>query len=199
MLRFSDDDTRFLELGALYLCSSHPRFCLHTLTRLSDYGRCLDLSDTYTRNYKWLRQSHWVTHSKDNCSYNTRKVFSVSSSRCLVAASSGGRPLTPVSRIALGLSYHLLTSHDCNSQLTQSQSKNYFTTGGSPPNSSSRRQAPWDLRPGIFCNWALAIIVLTLLPLWWKDGFFSYEYSWPFVKRPYRTYSMLLKLFHFAL
>jgi hypothetical protein len=35
MFRFSGDDTRFLELDALYLCSSHLRFYLHTVTRLT--------------------------------------------------------------------------------------------------------------------------------------------------------------------
>jgi hypothetical protein len=37
-----------------------------------------------------------------------------------------------------------------NPQLTQSQSQNYFTTGGLPPTNLSWRQAPWDTRPVIF-------------------------------------------------
>jgi hypothetical protein len=38
----------------------------------------------------------------------------------------------------------------CEGYLVQSQSQTYFTTGGLPPISSSRRQAPWDSRPVIF-------------------------------------------------
>jgi hypothetical protein len=46
-----------------------------------------------------------------------------------------------------------------------------------------------------FFNWTLTVIVL----LWREDGFASYKYVWPFVKRTYRTYSMLLKILPFAL
>jgi hypothetical protein len=41
-------------------------------------------------NYKQLRQSHWVTYTKDHCNHSTPKVFSGFLSRCLVAASYGG-------------------------------------------------------------------------------------------------------------
>jgi hypothetical protein len=36
-------------------------------------------------------------------------------------------------------------------------------------------------------------------PLWWEDGFVSYKYAWPFIKRTFRTCSMLLKILPFAL
>jgi hypothetical protein len=42
-------------------------------------------------DYKQLRQSHWVTHSRYRCNYNTHEVFLSLTSRCLVAASNGGR------------------------------------------------------------------------------------------------------------
>jgi hypothetical protein len=41
------------------------------------------------RKYKWIRQSHRVTHSKNHCNYSTHEVFSFFTSRCLVAASNG--------------------------------------------------------------------------------------------------------------
>jgi hypothetical protein len=41
------------------------------------------------------------------------------------------------------------------------QSHSYFTTGGLPPISSFRRQAPWDSRPVIlFSKWTLAVVAL---------------------------------------
>jgi hypothetical protein len=49
-----------------------------------------DLLDAYRKNYKWLRQSHWVTDSTDHCNHNTLKVFSVFLSRRSVAAFDGG-------------------------------------------------------------------------------------------------------------
>jgi hypothetical protein len=51
--------------------------------------------------------------------YSTHKFFSVFTSRCLVAASNGGRSLLLGSRTVPSLSYELHTSHNCNSQLTQ--------------------------------------------------------------------------------
>jgi hypothetical protein len=49
--------------------------------------------------------------------YSTHKVFLVFASRCLIAASNGGR--SPLSGFPNRLSYPLLTSHNCKSQLTQ--------------------------------------------------------------------------------
>jgi hypothetical protein len=45
----------------------------------------------------------------------------------------------------------------------------------------------------------LRSIVLIEHPLWREDGFVSYECAWPIVKCSYRTYSMILKIFPFAL
>jgi hypothetical protein len=49
-----------------------------------------------------------------------------------------------------------------------------------------------------FSKWTLAVIVLWNIFSDEKMGF-SYEYAWPFVKCMYRTYSMLSKIFPFAL
>jgi hypothetical protein len=53
----------------------------------------------------------------------------------------------------------------------------------------------------IFFNWTLVVTVLMSHPLWWEDGFVSYENAWPFAKCTYRTYwhSRLLKFHRFAL
>jgi hypothetical protein len=48
----------------------------------------------YTRTYKYLRRSHWVTQSKNHCNYITQKVFSVFIIRRLVAAANDGRSLS---------------------------------------------------------------------------------------------------------
>jgi hypothetical protein len=53
-----------------------------------------DVLGPYTSNCKQLRESHLVTHSKDHRNYNTHKVFSFFTSRCLVAASNGGRSVS---------------------------------------------------------------------------------------------------------
>jgi hypothetical protein len=78
-------------------------------------------------------------------------------------------------------------------ELTQSQ--NYVTIDDLPPIISSWRQAPWES----FFNWVLAVIVLMQHPFWREDGVVSYEYTWPFDKRMYRTCSALLNILPFAL
>jgi hypothetical protein len=58
---------------------------------------------------------------------------------------------------------------------------------------------PLETHEEIFLfNWILAVIVLKE-HLRREDGFVSYEYAWPSVKRTYRTYSVLLKILAFAL
>jgi hypothetical protein len=52
----------------------------------------LKLLDTYTRNYRNILQSNWVTHSEDHCNYSTHEVYPVFSTRCLVTAFNGGVP-----------------------------------------------------------------------------------------------------------
>jgi hypothetical protein len=99
-----------------------------------------------------------------------------------------------------GLSTVQNSAHFSNSISTPtSQRQSYFTTCGLQPISSSWRQARWDSRPDfVFSNWTLAVIVLMQHPLWREDGFVSYEYPWPFVRRTYRTYSILLKMSSFC-
>jgi hypothetical protein len=63
--------------------------------------------------------------------------------------------------------------------MSESQSQNYFMTGGIPPVSSSWRQAPWDSRPAIFFNWILSVKVLMYYPLWREDGSVVYNCCWP--------------------
>jgi hypothetical protein len=61
--------------------------------------------------------------------YGTHTFFSVFTSRCLVAAPTADVPPPLGSRTVPGLSDQRLTSHNCNSQLTQSrqgQSQGYL-------------------------------------------------------------------------
>jgi hypothetical protein len=144
------------------------------------------------RNYKWLRQFHWVIHSKVYCNYSTHKVFSAVISRCLVTTSNGRRipssgfPKCPRASAASISLLNWLSA--CRSFLDSSlDSRLGFY--------SSWRQAPWDSRPEIFVpNGTLAAIVLMQHPLWREDGFMSYEYAWPFVKCTYCTHTTLKNL-----
>jgi hypothetical protein len=65
---------------------------LHTVTYLvTRHVVWIGKRICWTRNYKYLRQYHCVTHSKDHCNYSTREVSSVFTSRCLVVAFNGER------------------------------------------------------------------------------------------------------------
>jgi hypothetical protein len=68
------------------------------------------------RIYKYLRQSHWVTHSKTDCNYSAHKAFSVFTSRCLVAASNSG--LSPSSGFPNSPQPQLPASHFSQLQLS---------------------------------------------------------------------------------
>jgi hypothetical protein len=74
------------------------------------------LENVTTNNYDSLTQLHTP---KTIVNYSTHNVFSVFTSRCFAAASTADVPLPLGSRTVPRLSYQLLTSHSCNSQLTQ--------------------------------------------------------------------------------
>jgi hypothetical protein len=38
---------------------------------------------------------------------------------------------------------------------------------------------PLEAHDHSFFNWTFTVIVLVYHPLWWEDGFVSYEYAWP--------------------
>jgi hypothetical protein len=71
-----------------------------------------------TNNYDSLTD---LTHSKDHCNYSTHKVFSVFSSRCLVAAFNGERSPSSGFPNCPHLQLQFPTSHNCNSRPTQQQ------------------------------------------------------------------------------
>jgi hypothetical protein len=95
-------------------------------------------------------QFHWVTHSKDHCDYSAHKVFWVFISRCLVAASNGGR--CPPSEFPncswpqLQVSHFSWLCHPTHRQI----GVGVIVTGCSPSISSSCCKAPWGSRPEFF-------------------------------------------------
>jgi hypothetical protein len=78
-----------------------------------------------TRNYKYLRQSHWVAHPRDNCNYSTHKNSSVFTCHCLVTASTADVPLPWVPELspASATSFSLLTIASLNWVNSNSTSK----------------------------------------------------------------------------
>jgi hypothetical protein len=62
-------------------------------------------------------------------------------------------------------------------------------TGGLRPVSLSWCQVPWDLRPLLFFNWTLAVIVHMQHPLWREDGSIIYNCCWP---SPAQSFSGLI-------
>jgi hypothetical protein len=142
-----------------------------------------------TTIYRSLSHKDYFSQSRSSVRYLvTSSNDGLSSVPRLTSSQTGGH-LTP-------------TSYSCNCHLNsfESQSQSYFATGGLAPINSSWRQAPWDPRLEIFLfNRTLAVIVFYARSSWWEDGLFCYEHAWPFVKRTYRTYSMLLKILLFQL
>jgi hypothetical protein len=112
-------------------------------------------------------------------------------------------PLPQGSQTVPGLSYLLLTSNNCNSQLTpqlKSHSQSYFTTGRLLPISSSWHQAPWGSWPDSF--WGVVggtlnlsshspYVTSSLTRRW----IFLLWIGFAFVKCMYITHRMLLKIF----
>jgi hypothetical protein len=45
--------------------------------------------------------------------------------------------------------------------------------------------SPLRITTRVFCNWTLAVMALMQHPLWWEDGFVSYEYVCPSVESLY--------------
>jgi hypothetical protein len=85
-----------------------------------------------TNNYDSLTELHTPN---DHCNYSTQNIFSVFTSRCLLAASKVDVPLPLGS-----LSYQLLTCHNCSSQLTQpwAYSPRYIA----PPRTAQKTSVP---------------------------------------------------------
>jgi hypothetical protein len=80
-----DTYSRFSEFGTMLLSPECEYRVAYILSR--DFVTTDGVYWTLTEcNYKQLWQSHWVTHSKNHSNYSTHEVFSIFTSRCLVAA-----------------------------------------------------------------------------------------------------------------
>jgi hypothetical protein len=94
-----------------------------------------------TNNYSAITNLHILKISRSHAK-SFQSVFT--SLRLVTASNSGDSSASRGHAIAGWPPPHNWT------ELSQSQSQIYFTTGGLPPISSSWCQAPWDLRPEFF-------------------------------------------------
>jgi hypothetical protein len=145
------------------------------------------------RIYWTLWYSTWL-HFTVHCYTHTHPLVpTVTSSLPLFCSGFQRRafPLFWVPELSPCLSCHLLRATAHSSPEIESltdwllHSQSYFITGGLPPISSSRRQAPWGSQSDfLFCNWVLAVIVFVQHPLWGEDWFDSYEQASPLPSVP---------------
>jgi hypothetical protein len=123
-----------------------------------------------TPDFKYQRQSYWVTHTKGRCNYNTRKVFSVFTSRWLVAASNGGRSLSsgfpnwPVPQLPVSHFSQLQISSDSTTTESESESESdsesYITAHGQSASLSWNKAPFWGLWPDFYyCQTVAGLLI----------------------------------------
>jgi hypothetical protein len=130
-------------------------------------------------NYKHLRQSYWVAHTRDHCSYNTHNGFSVFTSRCLVVASNGWRSTSsgyPDYSTASATIFSLLTTATLNWLNSKSKLCYERQSIGQSVFVSSTHLGP---KTRFLIMPESCGFVDMERPLWREDGCVVYNFCWP--------------------